>query len=266
MPSETDISAKMRRVHSSNTAAELLFRKALWKKGLRYSVCKTDLPGKPDIVLASRRIAIFIDGDLWHGGQWRHRGKLALEDQFRNTTSKRYWLDKIRGNIARDCKVTNALLLSGWTVMRFWESDIQNNLDHCIDATLRVVEKDAKATSLSVLPQKSFAEFFAGIGLMRMGLESQGWVARFANDIDEQKKNMYRGHFGEGPELVVKDIRELTLDQVPVVTLATASFPCNDLSLAGARGGLKAGSSSAFWDFMQILEDLGGRRPPLVLL
>jgi len=66
------------------------------------------LPGKPDIVLPSRRIAIFIDGDLWHGGQWERRGKLALEEQFQVTLSKEYWLQKIRGNMERDANPDNS--------------------------------------------------------------------------------------------------------------------------------------------------------------
>ncbi|MBC8030271.1 MAG: DNA (cytosine-5-)-methyltransferase [Pyrinomonadaceae bacterium] len=154
----------------------------------------------------------------------------------------------------------------GWTVLRFWESDVKNNLDFCVETTLRVIGKKAGTFSRSLLPQRSFAEFFAGIGLVRMGLENQGWIARFANEIDDQKKNMYCGHFGQTIELVVRDIRDVTTDQIPAVTLATASFPCNDLSLAGGRAGLNGGSSSVFWDFMRILKDSGNRRPPIVLL
>lgn len=261
------ISAKMRRVHSTSTTPELLFRKALWQKGLRYGICKTELPGKPDIVLPSRRIVIFIDGDLWHGGQWQRRGKLALEEQFGETLSKDYWLGKIRRNMERDCSATNTLLCAGWTVLRFWESEIHRDLEQCVETTMKVIRRGAKPTRFSLLPRKSFAEFFAGVGLMRMGLEREGWFPDFANDIEEQKKEMYYGHFEEdGVPFVVKDVHKLSADEVPSVTLATASFPCNDLSLAGARAGIKAGSSSAFWGFVKILEELRDRRPPLVLL
>lgn len=267
MATPIDNSERMRRVHSTNTTPELLFRKALWRRGLRYGICKSELPGKPDIVLASRRIAIFIDGDLWHGGQWQHRRKVALEDQFRATFSKDYWLEKIRRNMERDFRSTNTLLLAGWTVLRFWESEIQKNLDQCVATTLSVIEKGSEPTAVSLLPRKTFAEFFAGVGLMRMGLELQEWTTEFANDIDEQKHEMYCGQFKDDwVQFVVDDIHKLTPAQVPTVTLATASFPCNDLSLAGARGGLKAGSSSAFWGFVKVLTDLGKRRPPLVLL
>jgi DNA (cytosine-5)-methyltransferase 1 len=267
MATSEDISAKMRRVHSTNTTPEILFRKALWRKGFRFQIHTTDLPGKPDIVFNSKRVAIFIDGDLWHGGQWQHRGKLALEDQFGITASRSYWLEKIRRNMERDCLATSTLLDDGWTVLRFWESDIYHNLKHCIDTTMKVLKRDMPPTTLSSVPEKSFAEFFAGVGLMRMGLERQGWSLKFANDIEEKKKQMYMGHFKEDHlPFVLKDIHGLNPDLIPTVTLATASFPCNDLSLAGARAGIKAGSSSSFWGFIKILQELRTRRPPLVLL
>ncbi len=116
--------------------------------------------------------------------------------------------------------------------------------------------------------EKTVAEFFAGIGLMRSGLENAGWTVTFANDIDEDKKRMYEDHFGASEEYIREDIHKLELSQVPSVGLATASFPCNDLSLAGARHGLAGAQSSAFWGFIDILKGMKRERrlPPLVLL
>jgi DNA (cytosine-5)-methyltransferase 1 len=117
-------------------------------------------------------------------------------------------------------------------------------------------------------PRKAIAEFFAGIGLMRIGLERAGWRIAFANDIDEDKWRMYRDHFGDTGEFVVGDIHKLKPSQVPTVALATASFPCNDLSLAGARHGLAGAQSSAFWGFIDVLKAMKRerRQPPMVLL
>ena len=115
--------------------------------------------------------------------------------------------------------------------------------------------------------EKTFAEFFSGIGLMRIGLEQAGWRISFANDIDEDKWQMYRDHFGDTGEFVLGDIHKLEPAAVPSVVLATASFPCNDLSLAGARKGLEGAQSSAFWGFVEVLTKMGPRRrPPIVLL
>lgn len=115
--------------------------------------------------------------------------------------------------------------------------------------------------------QRRAAEFFAGIGLMRLGLDKEGWTTAWANDIDEKKWEMYRANFNEGAsEFVVGDVHEVHGKDMPDIELATASFPCNDLSLAGSRHGLAGTHSSAFWGFVKVLETMGERRPPLVLL
>lgn len=114
---------------------------------------------------------------------------------------------------------------------------------------------------------KIFAEFFAGIGLMRMGLEQTGWSVAYANDIDPDKKEMYEAQFGNVENTFhLGDIHHINPQSIPNVTLATASFPCNDLSLAGSRNGLAGKQSSAYWGFIKILESLGRRRPPIILL
>jgi len=111
------------------------------------------------------------------------------------------------------------------------------------------------------------AEFFAGIGLMRMGLEQAGWSVVWANDIDEDKMKMYCGHFTDArAHFHLGDVHALSPDDIPSVTLATASFPCNDLSLAGARRGLAGQHSGAFWGFVDVLKKMRSRRPPLVML
>jgi DNA (cytosine-5)-methyltransferase 1 len=256
----------MRRVRSSDTSPEIRFRKALWAKGFRYSLSNKGLPGKPDMVLSSRRLAIFIDGDFWHGGQWRMRKLAALEGQFTKTASRQYWLTKIRSNMRRDAAATAALVKDKWTVVRFWESQIKRDVEGCVTMAVEAINKGGDMRN-SLLPLKTVAEFFAGIGLMRMGLERQGWAIQFANDMDEQKCDIYRDQFPDADEhLIQGDIHKLTSEQVPSVTLATASFPCNDLSLAGARKGLAGKQSSAFWGFANILEKMGERRPPIVLL
>jgi DNA (cytosine-5)-methyltransferase 1 len=115
--------------------------------------------------------------------------------------------------------------------------------------------------------QKTYAEFFAGIGLMRLGLDKD-WKIVFANDIEPDKEQMYKDHFGDTGEFVRGDIHLLKPSQIPTVALATASFPCNDLSLAGARHGLAGSQSSAFWGFTDILKSLKDekRLPRMVLL
>lgn len=115
--------------------------------------------------------------------------------------------------------------------------------------------------------KRTAAEFFAGIGLMRMGLERAGWNVIWANDIDEDKMHMHQGHFtNDDAHFRLGDVHSLDPDEIPTVSLATASFPCNDLSLAGARRGLAGQHSSAFWGFIDAMKGMGTRRPPLVML
>lgn len=111
-------------------------------------------------------------------------------------------------------------------------------------------------------------EFFAGIGLVRYALEKQGWNVVYANDISPSKEQMYCDHFGfDSDEFDLGDIHKLNAASLPDALLATASFPCTDLSLAGARKGLDKGTqSSAFWGFVEVLKSLGSRQPPVIML
>jgi DNA-cytosine methyltransferase len=115
-------------------------------------------------------------------------------------------------------------------------------------------------------PAYRAAEFFAGIGLVRLALERKGWNVVFANDIDAEKAEMYRTNWPKDKHLCVQDIHLLNADEVPTCELFTASFPCNDLSIAGRWEGLDGKESSAFWGLIRVLRDLGDRRPPLIMI
>lgn len=255
----------MRRVKGADTAPEIKLRKALFAAGLRFRLHRSDLPGKPDIVLPRRHIAVFVDGDMWHGNQWRLRGAQCLEEQFHSCKNKSYWVTKIHRNIERDVRATAELQSRGWRVIRVWESDMKTRLLACVEA-IRNAESVTNAATV-ILARRTVAEYFAGIGLMRLGLEGEGWNTVFAHDIDPKKLEMYSKQFADADRVFrIGDVHELPADDVPNVTLATASFPCNDLSLAGGRDGLRGRHSSAFWGFHRILEEKGAERPPLVLL
>lgn len=113
------------------------------------------------------------------------------------------------------------------------------------------------------------AEFFAGVGLVRMGLEAAGFEVAWSNDIDRDKHDMYRRHFGDRPghAFALGDVREVGAADLPdPLDLAWASFPCTDLSVAGWRRGLEGEHSGTFWEFARVLEDMGTARPPVVAL
>lgn len=114
----------------------------------------------------------------------------------------------------------------------------------------------------------SFAEFFAGAGLVRLGLEAAGFKVVWSNDIDPAKAEMYRAHFGTdaGHRFVLGDIADVEADDLPDVDAAWASFPCTDLSLAGWRRGLRGAESATFFHFTRLMDELGDRRPPVIAL
>src|SRR5947209_1053612 len=115
---KTEVSAIMRRVRSKGTTPELRLRKALRRLKFRFSSHRADLAGCPDFVFERRRVAIFVDGDFWHGRQWKLRGLPDLASQFERCRNRDYWLKKIQRNISRDRSNSRRLRRLGWTVLR----------------------------------------------------------------------------------------------------------------------------------------------------
>lgn len=117
----------MKNIKSKDTSIENKLRKALWEKGYRYRKNYKNLPGKPDIVLTKYKIAIFCDGEFFHGKDWE-----ILKPRLETGDNSAYWVKKIARNIERDDEVDKQLLFLGWTVIRFWGKDIKKNVDECI--------------------------------------------------------------------------------------------------------------------------------------
>ena len=120
----------MSAIPSKDTEPELLLRKALWKENLRYRVNYKKLPGKPDVVFTKYRVAVFCDGDFWHGHNWAIRGLSSLEEELAGYSD--FWRSKILRNMERDVEVNQALKAEGWTVIRIWESDIRTDVSKCV--------------------------------------------------------------------------------------------------------------------------------------
>lgn len=108
-----------------DTKPELRLRKALWRASVRgYRIDVSSLPGRPDLVFPRQRVVVFCDGDFWHGRDLERR--IARLKRGHNAP---YWIEKIRGNVARDRRRDEELRDSGWTVLRIWESSIQEDLE-----------------------------------------------------------------------------------------------------------------------------------------
>jgi DNA mismatch endonuclease, patch repair protein len=132
--SRETIHRKMAAVKSKGTVPELLLGKAMWKLGLRYRK-HYKIPGTPDFVFVKAKIAVFCDGDFWHGNGWRIRGfKNRKEEQ---KTYNKFWRNKVIANIARDKMVNKRLRNQGWVVIRFWESSIKKTPQACAIKVMR---------------------------------------------------------------------------------------------------------------------------------
>ena len=122
----------MKSIRSKDTSIEMSLRKALWSKGYRYRKNVKSLPGSPDIVLTKYKIAIFCDGEFFHGKDWE-----VLKPRLERGSNSEFWISKISRNRERDDEVNKKLLFMGWTVIRFWGTDIKKRTDECV----KVVEE-----------------------------------------------------------------------------------------------------------------------------
>ena len=120
----------MQAVKNKDSQIELLLRKELWSRGLRYRKNANRIYGKPDIVFIGKKIAVFCDSEFWHGYNWEERKKDFKSHQ-------EFWIPKIERNMERDAEVTAFLESEGWTVIRFWGNEIKKNTAQCAD----IIEK-----------------------------------------------------------------------------------------------------------------------------
>lgn len=126
MPDRVDAETRSRimsKIRSMGTKAELAFAEALSSQGISGFEQHKKMLGNPDFVFLERKIAVFIDGDFWHGYNWVQKGKAPPEG---------YWQEKIRKNMDRDRAVTQQLESEGWIILRFWEHEIKSEIHACI--------------------------------------------------------------------------------------------------------------------------------------
>ena len=120
------ISFNMKQVKNKDSKIELLLRKELWSRGLRYRKNCIDIYGKPDIVFKKHKLAVFCDSEFWHGHNWEQR-KNDIK------SNRDFWIPKIERNIERDKEVNSELQSQGWTVLRFWGKEIVKDVKICAD-------------------------------------------------------------------------------------------------------------------------------------
>lgn len=173
----------MAAVRSKNTRAELALRHAVHKRGIRYRVHVKDVFGRPDLAIKRYRIAVFVDGDMWHGNEHKRRGLGSLEAMF--PTNTEFWCDKIRRNMERDRLVDERLALEGWHTIRFWATDVVADPD----AAARVVEEAVRRWRQGGDSERDFTmglteTFSQGCGLFEFDI-STPLFEQMCSDFDD---------------------------------------------------------------------------------
>lgn len=128
------ISYNMQQVKNKDSKIEVLLRKELWSRGIRYRKNVTQIYGKPDIAFIGKKVAVFCDSEFWHGHNWEER-----KNDFKS--HQEFWIPKIERNMERDREVNEKLISEGWIVLRFWGKDIKKNTAQCADQIEKVVRE-----------------------------------------------------------------------------------------------------------------------------
>lgn len=225
--SKEQIHNNMSRVRNTDTALEKLLCEGLVRQGLTtFTRNNKSILGKPDIAFLARKIAIFCDGDFWHGYNWEHAKNEIKSNQD-------FWIPKIERNIQRDAEVTAYLLAQGWTVFRFWGHEIEKDLGNCVSAI---------SHRLRVLPNRPYktVDLCAGIGGIRRGFELTGQFENvLSSEVDKYACKTYQHLYGDNPE------NDLTTDAFKQKVENTsydvllAGFPCQTFSRVGLQEGFE---------------------------
>lgn len=124
----------MQAVRNKDSAIELILRKELWARGIRYRKNVKTVFGHPDIAFIRKKVAVFCDSEFWHGYDWEHKNTEIK-------SNRDFWIPKIERNIERDKEVNKRLEEQGWTVIRFWGNEIKQDTKACADLIVRILEK-----------------------------------------------------------------------------------------------------------------------------
>ena len=242
----------MKKVRTHRTSIEIMLCQALMRLGIcTFTQNDKSVLGKPDIVFKARKIAVFCDGDFWHGYNWE-----TAQNQIK--TNQTFWINKIRKTMQRDVEVTRQLQADGWIVKRFWGNEIKNAPDECAKQIARL---------LRYIPSTPFRtiDLCAGIGGIRRGFEMTGYFKNVLSaEIDSHARSTYQHLFGEIPEedLTTESFKAL-VDNVPYEVLL-AGFPCQTFSRVGLKEGFQNEEKGQV--FFHIAEIIKRTRPMALFL
>jgi len=245
-PSER-VSQTMQKVRSSATSIENLLEDELKKSGLNFSRPEQlieNIEGNPDFVIPRYRIAIFCDGDFWHGYQF---------DKTKIKSNNEFWSAKIERNTLRDKEVNYGLQEKEWKIFRFWEHDIKSNSKSCVDQVQAYIN--------TTKPQEdhlfTFIDLFSGIGGFRIPLEMLGGKCLGFSEIDKQAIEVYKKNFfgfNNEEELELGDITKIEKLPFQEIDLIVGGVPCQSWSVAGKMRGFDDPRGKLWDDSIRVIK------------
>ncbi len=239
------VSNTMKSIPSTGTKIEQIFEAELIASKINYTTPEyliEPIEGKPDFVIPKYRIAIFCDGDFWHGRNFE-KGKIKSNSDF--------WDAKIERNILRDSEVTYELKKKDWVVFRFWEADIKKNASKCVKKITDYISKNFKA-----IHQFTFVDLFSGIGGFRIPLEQLGGKCLGFSEINKQSSEVYKRNFygfKDENEIELGDITKLGRLPFTDIDLIVGGVPCQAWSVAGKMKGFDDPRGQLWLDTIRVV-------------
>jgi len=240
-------SNNMRKIQSQNTAIERKFELALIQSRIHY--CKAEqlieaIEGNPDFIIPKYRIAIFCDGDFWHGYKF---------DNKKIKTNNEFWSAKIERNITRDSEVSYGLKKNKWKVFRFWEHDINKDVNACVGEIKKHIEDNYSEGNYKF----TFVDLFSGIGGFRIPLEELGGKCLGFSEIDKYAIETYKNNFWEyknGEEVELGSITNIGKLPFKQIDLIVGGVPCQSWSVAGKMRGFDDPRGKLWHDTLRTIE------------
>ncbi len=242
-----DTSKTMRKVQSKGTSIEKILEVALMQSRILY--CKPEqlienTEGNPDFIIPKYRIAIFCDGDFWHGYTF---------DKEKIKNNKDFWAAKIEKNILRDTEVTTYLKNKNWKVFRFWEHEIKADVGKCIREIISYITN----TFTEVKHKFTFVDLFAGIGGFRIPLEELGGKCLGFSEIDKYAIETYKQNFHGFNNAADIELGSITnLGKLPFegIDLIVGGVPCQSWSVAGKMRGFDDPRGKLWHDTIRVID------------
>ncbi len=241
-------SKMMSKVKSKDTFIEKILEEALIQEGINYSKPEfilEFLPGKPDFVIPRYKVAIFCDGDFWHGRNF---------NQLKFASNEKFWEAKIKKNIERDTEVNNLLIAKGWKVLRFWENDLLKNFPACISEITNYLETVKTRNRVVKVPKFTFVDLYSGIGGFRAPLEECGGQCLGFSEIDKDAIRVYKKNYIEYGSKEIELGSVTNIDKLPFsVDLIVGGVPCQSWSVAGNMKGFEDPRGQLWYDTIRIV-------------